>query len=203
MIECIRRIAKELYELALCEKYTKTPKLIRVLREEIDQLDRRDFLPAAQYDFLILRIDIRRATEMGFGKDRCSFHEKLAERTLEVLDMYSGEGSRAETRSFDFISDADLKAIIERDYRELSLILLPDGAWKSTVVMAGSLEEAILYDVMTSDPATKSQAISSKSAPKSKKGIKDIDKDEWSLHDLIEVAGDIGLLAPERVKAFD
>lgn len=199
MIEYIRQIAKEMGESAAFDKYNKVIDLIAVLREEIDRLDPWDFLQAGRYEFVMLRAQMRSKGDGVFLRSDMPEYEELAERTLKVLDMYGGEGSRAETRSFDFISDADLRAIVERDYKELSLILLPGGAWKSTVVMAGSLSEAILYDIMTSNSAIKSQAMSSNCAPKTKR----IDKDGWSLHDLIEVAGDIGVLPPERVKAFD
>jgi hypothetical protein len=61
-----------------------------------------------------------------------------------------------------------LKGIIERDYKELTLVLFPGGAWKSTVIMAGSILEAILFDLLGSDPATQAKAMASQAAPKYK-----------------------------------
>lgn len=78
------------------------------------------------------------------------------------LDKYSRAGSQAEPRSFAF--KADLRTIIERDHGELSLILLPRGAWKSRGGMAGRILEAILFDVLGKDNATKSQASSNAKA---------------------------------------
>ena len=50
-------------------------------------------------------------------------------------------------------SDPVLRAIIERDYKKLSQTLMPDCAWKNAVVIAGSILEAVLYDLLTRDPA--------------------------------------------------
>ena len=87
---------------------------------------------------------------------------------------------------------------MERDYRELSLILLPGGAWKSVVVMSGSILEAILYDQLTKDMPTQSQAMASSAAPP-----KDITKGAWGLHELIRVALDLKILRADRVNSID
>ncbi len=112
-----------------------------------------------------------------------------------------GEGSRAETREFPFIKDAKLREIIERDYKELSLRLYPGGAWKSTVIMAGSILEAILHDVLASDPGRQGKALASTTA--NEKPAKGKAMDEWSLHVLIKVAGEIGVLPQDREECID
>ena len=64
----------------------------------------------------------------------------------------------------------DLREIIERDYKELTLVLFPGGAWKSTVIMAGSILEAILYDVLASDLAVNAKALASSNKRRRKAG---------------------------------
>src|SRR4029453_3890633 len=64
---------------------------------------------------------------------------------------YGGEGSHVEKRTFDWVKNKALRMIVERDYKELMLKVYPSGAWKMTVVAAGSILEAILYDLLTRD----------------------------------------------------
>lgn len=206
MVEYIRKLAVDLQNYADKRAGGKMFTLIRVLREELDRLDPRDFFPDAQYDFVIARSRMRGiAGESTITSRSYPVIRKLTEQIVGVLDKYGGEGNRAETRSFPFLSDPKLRDIIERDYKELSLILLPGGAWKSTVVIAGSILEAILYDVLTSDPQRKDAASASPVAPKRPRSshVKDIDKGEWTLHHLIEVAADIDILPEERANTFD
>lgn len=70
----------------------------------------------------------------------------MADNVIATLNQFGGEGSQVVQRAFKFVKDADLRQIIERDYRELRLKVFPSGAWKSTVVLAGSILEAILFD---------------------------------------------------------
>jgi len=49
--------------------------------------------------------------------------------------------------NFDFISDADFRASLESDYRELSNCMTQE-AWKGVHVLAGSVVEAILVDYL-------------------------------------------------------
>lgn len=83
--------------------------------------------------------------------------------------------------------DADLRKIVERDYRELAQILLPGCAWKSAVVLAGSILEAVLYDRLTAVPAL------TRATP----------EEQWRLADLIRVAAERGLLPASRAEAID
>ncbi len=120
----------------------------------------------------------------------------LLKRVIAVLDKYGGEGWRAQTRSFSFIKDNDLRQIIERDYKELVLVLFPGGAWKSTVIMAGSILEAILFDTRASDAVVKAKALASPMIPKGA-------MEDWRLENLIKVAADIGVLPAKRAMTFD
>jgi len=128
----------------------------------------------------------------------------MAELVVSALEQYGGDGSQTISRSFSFVNDKDLKHLIERDYRELRLKTFPSRAWKSTVVLAGSILEAILLDRLTSDTTIQSKANASKKAPKDKAGrVRNLAAGDWRLADMIEVAADIGVLPPERAKSFD
>ena len=101
-------------------------------------------------------------------------------------------------RSFAWLTNIDLRKIVERDFRELTLVLFPSGAWKSSVVLAGSILEAILYDRLTRDGSWVAKAMSATKAPKKRGGIvKDIaanaEEDEWKLAFLIKVASELAV----------
>jgi hypothetical protein len=179
------------------------------LVEEVRRLDPRDFLPDSRYEFVVARLDLELWLNQRKPGDTGSFVNQfnqepqsrgairsLLKRIVAVLDKYGGEGWRAQTRSFSFIKDDDLRQIIERDYKELVLVLFPGGAWKSTVIMAGSILEAILFDVLASDPATKTKALASGAAPKGP-------MEDWRLEYLIKVASDVGALPAKRAMTFD
>lgn len=111
-------------------------------------------------------------------------------------------------RSLGFVQNADLRKIVERDYRELTQILFPEGAWKSVVIIAGSILEAILYDLLTRDAARIAAAMASPKAPKKKGGLvkditQDTHEDEWKLANLIEVAIDLTLLPQAKADTID
>lgn len=178
--------------------------ILESLSVELDRLDPRDFLPAGRANLVRVKTSIKHLlftsppAQHGVTIVFIAGARKLANDARKILDLYGGENSRTVFRFFTFIQNSDLKNIIERDYRELSLILFPSGAWKSTVVMAGSILEAILHDCLTSDAAIKSKALAAKNAPK-----KDLTKGEWSLHDLIQVAVELKLLPSDRADAID
>jgi hypothetical protein len=69
--------------------------------------------------------------------------------------------------------------------------------------MAGSILEAILYDLLTADPSIQQKAMTAHKAPKEKGTVKDIADGDWKLHSLIEVAAELKLLPDERAKTFD
>jgi len=207
MVNYIKEIANEIVKRRIHED----PGIIGlyvVLAEELDRLDPRDFLPDVQYKFVIARLEARKIAERNprniSQSQSYPFFKNKAREILYCLEKYMGEGSRAEIRPFDFISDPYLREIIKRDYEELSLILFPGMAWKSCVIMSGSILEAILFDVLTADQKLKSKAISSSKAPKYNNGkVKHIDKDEWHLINLIEVSVDIGILPEARARSID
>lgn len=174
--------------------------LSKALVEELDRLDPRDFAPAARFRFVARRVEARtwaRATSMGHTAKLVA----LVAEIVKLLDDYGPPGSRGTARVFRWLSDADLKAIVQRDYAELEAILVPDGAWKSAVVMAGSILEAILVDLLTKDAARLAAAKASTKVPKDK-GVPKPESD-WTLHNLIEIATDIKLIPADRSKTFD
>lgn len=187
------------------------------LLDELRRLDPRNFLPDGRYEFIVASLDLevwlQQWSTGDTGRFLNQFNQEpksrevprsLLRRVIAVLEKYGGEGWRAQTRSFAFIKDAGLRQIIERDYKELVLMLFPGGAWKSTVIMAGSILEAILYDLLTVDAAVIARANSASKAPRGRGGaVKDITDGDWMLHNLIEVAVELGLLPADRAKTFD
>jgi len=201
MVAYIKQIAEDL----IVDPPRGNAKLIlESFSEELERLDPRDFLPAGQANFVRVKNSIKNLLlsyppRHSVATDFVVSARNLAKQACWVLDSYGGEDSRAVTRAFAFIQNLELRNVIERDYRELSLILLPSGAWKSTVVMAGSILEAILHDCLTADATINSKALTAQSAPKKK----DLAKGEWSLHDLIQVAVEMRLLPSDRADAID
>ena len=199
MTDYIKKIADSIAGYGPQQAGTSIFTLFRSLAQEIAPLDTRDFLPAARYEFSVLRVQVNHwATVNGLENGDGQKVAALGRAVSKCPDYYGGEGSRAVSRSFAFINDPDLRTIVERDYRELSLILLPGGAWKSVVVMSGSILEAILYDQLTKDAPTQASAAASSAAPK-----RDIAKGGWTLHDLIQVTLALKLLPVDRVESID
>jgi hypothetical protein len=172
--------------------------LLRTLDQELEHLDPKDFLPVAQSDFAKFRYRLHNYLAIQHSP-QWQLAAALAGPLAKVLEQYNGEGSGARLRSFSFVKDVDLRNIIERDYRELKLRVFPQQAWKSTVILAGSILEAILYDRLSVDPAIKTRAMSSTKAPHGK----DISAGDWKLFNLIEVATDIGVLPADRADTID
>jgi hypothetical protein len=161
----------------------------RTLTIELNRLDPRDFEPSAQAQFLHIK------TTVDWFSRAAGFSETTMKQLLTnlngVLDAYRGLGSGMITRQFHFVADKALRAIVERDYAELSRKLFPSGAWKSTVIMAGSILEAILFDRLA-DGKWNGQAIVSKAAQSG--AGKPIPMDKWRLENLIDIAVEIGTL---------
>jgi hypothetical protein len=190
--------------------YQLTKKLLPALTEELDRLDPRDFLPETRHAFILEKAALKFwannpgifSTSMSDESFKSRFIE-LLNRLIEVLKKYGGAGSRAVVRAIEFVKDRDLRQIIERDYRELRLLVYPSGAWKSTVILAGSVLEAMLFGQLTADPAVRARAEASVKAPKDKGKVKDLVGGRWSLRDLIDVASDIGILPQERADTIN
>lgn len=176
-------------------RYTKA------LSEELDRLDPREFVPEARFPFVRCRTEARHlASSPGLGMP--SLLVDLARDVDSLVEKYQVAGPGTAIRSFRWLTAVGLSDIIARDYAELSNVLLPDSAWKSTVIMAGSILEAILLDLLTQDPTRFAAARTSSKAPRDGSGtVKH--EDSWTLYNLIEIAVDIGVLPSDRAKTFD
>lgn len=89
-----------------------------------------------------------------------------------------------EKRNFPFISDNELRKILERDYSEIQRAFVAQS-WKSVIIMCGSAIEAILLNLLKQDE---------KKAKSSKKASEEKNLEKWSLNNLIEVAVDLKLV---------
>jgi hypothetical protein len=196
-------IAKEIEETGNADyttKYVNVEQKLRTLDSELGKLNPSDFLASVQSEFAGARNALHDlVSKPSFFPEQA---RGLARRLVVALEGYGGEGSGKISRSFDFIKDTALRAIIERDYRELTVRTYPSHAEKSTVILAGSILESILFDQLATDPAVKARAVSSGVAPTDKHdNVLDIEK--WRLEDLIRVAAAIAILPKEKEKTID
>lgn len=204
MLEHLHEIAKDAEKIAKSHDHHGLIDRFQILSGELDKLDVNDFLPDARAQFLHARSQAATWAKRGsytHGKGEVEATQLIA----DVVLRYQGKGTGGtHGRNFAAIKHAGLREIIERDYQELVTKLLPARAWKSVVVMAGSILESLLYYELTADPAVKMKAMGSGRAPKAKGGaVIDPEKDEWKLYKLIEVAADVGVLNKQREDTID
>ncbi len=175
------------------------PKLIYA---EIKDLRTTDFEPEFRYEFVLVRENLFQLSRMGsFSGDQLPHFRKVATKLSQILNSYSHGSSEEKVKAFDFINDESLKKIIQRDYKELHSLLIPDGAWKSAVVMSGSILETMLYDILTQE-ANILLTNASKKSPKYKNKVVDITSGRWNLISLINVAVDIDILPTQRAASI-
>lgn len=86
-------------------------------------------------------------------------------------------------KDFAFVSDDELRKICKRDYEEIQRVQIAK-AHKATIVLCGSLTEALLLDSLQSDEAKVRASAKAISRPLT----------TWDLHNLLEVAIDMGLI---------
>ncbi len=198
-MEHVRKLAKD---LSTATGPNQMIDILLALSEEIDALDPREFAPEYRSEFAIIRGNIRRtaadAPQKGVKTDVA---HNLAQRAMKVMDGY-GTGGQVLRRDFRWLSDPSFRDIVQRDYRELATKLVPDGAWKSAVVMAGSIVEAVLVDLVFNDPVRLAEAKKPANVPKYQDNTPKPEK-KWVLQDLIFVATKIGLIPTERANTFD
>lgn len=200
MLTYIKEIAASLLKALGPPPAKNIFELIRALSEELDRLDPRDFSPDVRFAFVSAKMSARtwaKATSFSNPDEL----KKLAGSLPPILDGYGVRGRGSQTRVFRWLSDQQLKDIVSRDYVELNQVLVPDGAWKSAVVLAGSILEAILLDLLTKDATRLAAAKASAAAPKKNGVLKH--EDDWTLHDMIQVATAIALMPADRAKTFD
>jgi len=100
-------------------------------------------------------------------------------------EIAADERPVTENRSFSFLREPKLRAIVERDYVEVQRAFVAQ-CWKATIIVSGGAIEAILTDILLAD---EQRAKSAKVAP----GKSDITK--WDLAELIDVAVELKLVS--------
>lgn len=171
---------------------------VKEVVKELNVLSLRDFEPSAQADFLRARGNLVWLT----GKPSYEMPRviELLESASRALDHYLGLGNGGETRRFAFVQDSQLRSIVERDYAELIVKLYPSGAWKSCVILAGSILEAILVDRL-SQSTRLGLATASPRVPVNRRGVR-IPMDDWKLVDLINISVDIGAIQDDPAETI-
>ncbi len=198
MVHYIKELLKDLKDLS---NGGYAANLTGAIVEELNRLDPRDFLPNVQSLFVKKKAELKLYAGIdpisigrSWPKDQIG---KLCDDLIVCMESFAGEGSLGKRRKFPFVKDKELFNIIDRDYFELKTILFPSGAWKSVVILAGSILEAVLYDYLTQDQILLLKATSTATAPKNK------DVNKWTLADLINVSTDIGVLPIDRANTID
>ncbi len=184
--------------------------LFKALTEELAGLNPQDFAPAARSEFTTLRLTIRDQYSQGKILNSHKAADAAA-RMAELLDTYVGAGSGGQTRQFPYITNPQMKAIIERDYQELTRRAYPGGSWKSCVILAGSILEGVLADVLTKDATTIATAMAAPMAPNrpawaggGKRDITLLDyANQWTLNDFIKVACDLRIIPYDNEDAIN
>ena len=115
----------------------------------------------------------------------------------QALVQCPDEVTPAQSQEFLFIKDAEVRSDLLRDLVATRSSLL-HGEWKAATVIAGSIVEALLlWGIENSDIAKVQNA--SKSVVQKGALTKSLPADhaQWGLHQLVEVAAELGLLEPD------
>ncbi len=170
--------------------------VLRIRKELGVQLDRIDpdlFVQEGQAEFIQLRQSMKVWVQNHTMREP-AVDEQSVRRLISLFELYYQPVQRsAPIRELAFMSDTQLREIAERDYLDLNSKLIPSKQWKSSVIMAGSILEAILHDRL-SHLSRSAPAIAS---PKAKGKGADIAK--WRLETCIDVSVAIGAL-PENLE---
>jgi hypothetical protein len=121
---------------------------------------------------------------------------KTYEALRDILQHYSPSTAQPPLQPFSFITDPVLKAIIHTDYEELHLRAYPNKAFKSTVLLAGSILEAILYDILSA-PKNATNADAFVSGHHIYHNLRPISSERWGLEPLIDAAIHLHILTAE------
>jgi hypothetical protein len=158
-------------------------------------VDRGVFV-SIQDEFNLLRADFPELTP-GINHEDFKFDDKryLADGLRAYLTRVIGRvqvliEEQAETpvpqqREFGFVGNAELRRIIERDFAEAQRAFIA-RCWKSSIVLAGGMIEAILSDLLLANQDLVSRAT---------KAPKNPDITRWDLTDLIKVAVELNLVS--------
>jgi|ERR1017187_920388 hypothetical protein len=190
MVNSLRQFVKHI--ISKREYYVPN---IKAVSDKWCALAAGDFEPAVQHEAVAVEVALKQKTLSGREND--THTESLLNDVLRLLDHYKGAGSCGATRSFSYLADPKLIGIIQRDYAELTQKLFPSGAWKSTVIMAGSILEAILFDILT-NPTRIVRTMASPAKPAG-----NITNGDWKLEKLIDVAVETGIMPQTRADTID
>lgn len=157
--------------------------------------DRRDWLKGVgEIEFHLSKIDVgERAKVLGVKVE-------VYKRLSEIADR-CWRGSSASARELPFIQDPDLRRIAERDLASLSNAQRAEET-KTALILAGSVVEAILWDVVEGCRAKDSSGTEAKAAQAKVKliatnprwkGFDPKDDERWTLEQLVGVCGPHGL----------
>lgn len=114
-------------------------------------------------------------------------------RNLGILKVRIDDASQTpvtETKSFHFITDDQIRKILERDYQEVQRNIISTN-WKSAIILSGGSIEAILLDLLLKNEAA---------AKSSQKAPSEPNLNKWDLNELIEVGVDSKLVGAEVAK---
>ena len=169
MIEHIIDIAKYSIGKSFSETGNRD---LELFSELLDGLEVNNFPPENRAPFLMakhfFKVRLKASETNGMpiiGEEK----EKYLKNLIEHLKTYGDAGSII-SRDFSFMHNSNLKRIVERDYKELTVKTFPSGAWKSTVILAGSLLETMLFDALT-NPTWINVALNSSKAPSTNRTV--------------------------------
>ena len=210
MVSHIIKLANDLKQITLNSQYSSEDDLNifnvpKMIYEEIKDLKTKDFAPDVRYDFVITKEQIKKFANSGsVSGNQYVKYRLVCDKLIKCLNKYYTNLDNQNIKQFNFLHDIDLKNIVERDYFELSTILFPERAWKSIVIMSGSILEAILFDVLSNENNINNTNNSTK-APKNQNGenITIQNGRHWTLQKLIEVSVDIEILPEKRALSID
>lgn len=123
-----------------------------------------------------------------YEKDREGL--RRLEQEMHPKSSIQAEPRQLEKEDFSFVADTKLREIIERDYEEVQKIKNA-RAPKATIVLAGSIVEALLLEALLKE---------SSKAKMSSKAPKENDLRKWPLNGLIEVAEELGKIEQDTTK---
>jgi hypothetical protein len=200
MIDTVRQLLED-FKKSLGGGHTTRPDdAVSALVWGLSLLNPADFAPEVRAEFMTLSASVKRWADGRMTGGSKTLLSSYADRLAAALSRH-GPMSQGPSRRFPWLSDKDLRWVVERDYVELSKLLMPAGAWKSAVVLAGSVTEAILVDLLTKDSGRVELAKKSPAARNGSGAL--IPEAKWRLNHLIAIATDIGLIPERRAQTFD
>jgi len=158
-----------------------------------------DIFISTNFDFGEIQLQLIHMAKDGYIKEfNPEQYEKDTEGFRRLEQELKNELSETETKlkiekeDFFFVSDVKLKEIIQRDYEEVQKVRSVNAV-KATIVLSGSLIEALLLDSLIKD---EQKATTSIKAPPKKI------LSEWNLNELIIVARDLGIISSDAASRF-